>query len=279
MSGVVEDSDGWISHKVKCLEDKEIRSGCKVCFSPARGITGACETLCRPAGIGQGDSMDSTDSAVAETSAMLTFAESRVLGCLLEKESTTPDNYPLSLAALTAACNQKSNRAPVVEWDEGTVDEAMTGLRRKHLGAMIRLDGARVPKYKHTIDQVLGGLDAGMKAVLCELLLRNVQTVAEMRTRTERMHPFPSPEAAEQWAMRLVNYGGGPLAVVLPPGAGRRVKCYAHLLCGPVDAGYTPEFSAAAVEAPPPADWKAGVEAELAALRSEVERLKAALGM
>ncbi len=221
--------------------------------------------------------MDSTD-APAETSAMLTFTESRVLGCLLEKESTTPDNYPISLASLTAACNQKSNRAPVVEWDEATVEEAVSGLRRKHLGAMIRMEGARVPKYKHTIDQVLGGLDTGMKAVLCELLLRNVQTVAELRTRTERMHAFPSPEAAEETAMRLVNYGSGPLAVVLPPGSGRRVKCYAHLLCGPVDAHAVQEVSAG-VEAPPPADWKAGIEAELASLRSEVERIKSALGL
>jgi len=221
--------------------------------------------------------MDSTDAA-AEPSAMLTFAESRVLGCLLEKESTTPDNYPLSLTALTAACNQKSNRAPVVEWDEPAVEEAMAGLRRKHLGAMINIAGARVPKYKHTIDQVLGGLDGAMRAVLCELLLRNVQTVAELRTRTERMHPIPSPEAAEEVAMRLVNYGSGPLAVMLPPGAGRRVKCYAHLLCGPVDAAHAPEFSVA-VEAPPPADWKAHMEAELAALRSEVENIKSSLGL
>src|SRR6187431_811849 len=142
--------------------------------------------------------MDSTEDAAAEPTAMLTFAEARVLGCLLEKESTTPDNYPLSLTALTAACNQKSNRAPVVEWDEPAVEEAMAGLRRKHLGAMINIAGARVPKYKHTIDQVLGGLDGAMRAVLCELLLRNVQTVAELRTRTERMHPIPSPEAAEE---------------------------------------------------------------------------------
>jgi uncharacterized protein YceH (UPF0502 family) len=221
--------------------------------------------------------MDSTDAA-AEPSAMLTFAESRVLGCLLEKESTTPDNYPLSLAALTAACNQKSNRAPVVEWDESVVEEAMAGVRRKHLGAMINMAGARVPKYKHTLEQVLGGLDSGMRAVLCELFLRNIQTVAELRTRTERMHPFPSPEAVEETAMRLVNYGSGPLAVVLPPGAGRRVKCYAHLLCGPVDA-HAPDLSPAIVEAPPSTDWKAGIEVELASLRSEVERLKAALGL
>ncbi len=213
-----------------------------------------------------------------ESTAMLTFAEARVLGCLIEKESTTPDYYPLTIAALTTACNQKSNRSPVVEWDEATVEEAMSGIRRKHLGMMISMSGSRGPKYKHTLDQVFGSFDGGMKAILCELLLRNVQTVSELRTRTERMHPFPSPEAAEEWAMKLVNYGAGPLAVVLPPGAGRRVKCYAHLLCGPVDA-QAPAAAAAIVETPPPEDWKAKVEAELAALRRELDQLKSSLGV
>jgi len=209
---------------------------------------------------------------------MLTFAEARVLGCLIEKEITTPDYYPMTLAALTAACNQKSNRSPVVEWDEETVEEAMVGLRRQRLGVMISMSGARGPKYKHSLDHVFGGFDRGMTAVLCELLLRNGQTVSELRTRTERMHPFPSPEAAEECAMKLVNYPVAPLATVLPPGAGRRVKAYAHLLCGPVDA-QSPVTAAAAVEVPPPEDWKAKVEAELAALRREFEQLKASLGV
>jgi uncharacterized protein YceH (UPF0502 family) len=209
-----------------------------------------------------------------ESAAMLTFAEARVLGCLLEKEITTPDYYPLTLAALTAACNQKSNRSPVVEWDEKVVEAAMEGLRRKRFGVMISMSGARGPKYKHTLDNVLGGFDPGMTAVLCELLLRNVQTVSELRTRTERMHPLPSLEAVEDCALKLVNYPVSPLATVIPPGSGRRVKAYAHLLCGPVDF-QAPALTTAAVELPPPEDWKAKVEAELAALRSEVERLKA----
>ena len=220
--------------------------------------------------------MDTSDSP--DTAALLTFAEARVLGCLIEKEFTTPDYYPMTLAALTAACNQKSNRAPVVEWDESTVEEAAAGLRRRHLAAMISMAGSRGPKYKHTLDQAYGGFDAAMKATLGELLLRNVQTVSELRTRTERMTPCPSPEVAEARAMQLVNYAAGPLAVVLPPGAGRRVKCYAHLLCGPVDA-LASAAGAAQVEAPPPEDWKAKVESELAALRSELEKIKAALGI
>jgi len=217
--------------------------------------------------------MDQSDTT--DPPAMLTFAEARVLGSLMEKEATTPDYYPMTLAALTAACNQKSNRAPVVEWDEATVEEAVTGLRRKHLAAMISMAGSRGPKYKHTLEQVFGGFDAGMKAVLCELLLRNVQTFSELRTRTERMHPIPSPEAAEECALKLVNYGAGPLAVILPPGGGRRVKCCAHLLCGPPES----PPAAAPAEPPPPEDWKAKVEADLASLRAELDRLKSSLGL
>lgn len=219
-----------------------------------------------------------TNPEEAESTAMLTFAQARVLGCLIEKEFTTPDYYPMSLAALTTACNQKSNRSPVVEWDEDTVEAAMADLRRKKLGVMIQLSGSRVPKYKHTLENVFGGFDRGMTAVLCELLLRNVQTVSELRARTERMHPFPSPEAVEEYAMKLVNYPVSPLAVVLPPGSGRRVKCYAHLLCGPVDA-HAPTAAAAAIEVPPSEDWKAKVEAEIAALRRELDQLKASLGI
>ena len=224
------------------------------------------------------DTPDSPPEPAAEASTMLAFPEARVLGCLIEKEITTPDYYPMTLAALTAACNQKSNRSPVVEWSEETVEEAMAGLRRHRLGVMISMSGARGPKYKHTLENVFGGFDRGMTAVLCELLLRNVQTVSELRTRTERMHPFPSPEAAEECAMKLVNYPVAPLATVLPPGAGRRVKAYAHLLCGAVDA-QAPVSAVAVVEVPPPEDWKAKVEAELAALRRELEQLKASLGM
>jgi uncharacterized protein YceH (UPF0502 family) len=213
-----------------------------------------------------------------ESEAVLSFAEARVLGCLMEKEATTPEYYPMTLGGLTAACNQKSNRSPVVEWDSRTVEAALEGLRRKRMAVMISMAGSRGPKYKHTIENVYGGLDRGMMAVLCELLLRNVQTVSELRTRTERMHAFPSPEAAEEWAMKLVNYPVGPLAVVLPPGGGRRVKAYAHLLCGPVDSA-TLSVAAPSVEVPPSEDWKARVESELSELRGELERIKSALGM
>ena len=222
--------------------------------------------------------MDTNESQPESHSGLLTFAEARVLGCLIEKEITTPDYYPMTLSGLTAACNQKSNRSPVVEWEERTVEETLSSLRRRHLAVMISMAGSRGPKYKHTLENVYGGIDGGMKAILCELLLRNGQTVSELRTRTERMHAFSSPEVTEEWAMKLVNYPAGALAVVLPAGAGRRVKTYAHLLCGEVDPG-TPAIASPVVEVPPPEDWKAKVEAELAALRTELAEIKTALGI
>jgi uncharacterized protein YceH (UPF0502 family) len=224
------------------------------------------------------DTFEASPEMTGGSADVLSFSEARVLGCLMEKEATTPEYYPMTLGSLTAACNQKSNRSPVVEWDSKTVEAAMEGLRRRRLAVMISMAGSRGPKYKHTIENVYGGLDPGMSAILCELLLRNGQTVSELRTRTERMHPCPSPEATEEWAMKLVNYPVAPLAVVLPPGAGRRVKAYAHLLCGPVD-GAALAAPSPVVEVPPPEDWKTKVEAELLALRNELEQIKAELGL
>ena len=208
---------------------------------------------------------------------MLTFEEARVLGCLLEKEVTTPDYYPMTQNGLVVAASQKSNRSPVVEFDDSTIENALTGLRRKRLAMMIQVAGSRAPKFKHTLQQVLGSLDAPEIAILTELLLRNVQTLGELRTRTERMHLFSDLTACELSLNKLVNYGVEPLVAVLPPGGGRRVKAYAHLLCGPVDAGAPVVIGSAAVEVPPPEDWKAVVNAELAALRAEVDSLKAQL--
>lgn len=217
-----------------------------------------------------------------EDSSTLTPVEARVLGCLLEKETTTPDYYPMTLNALMAACNQRSNRDPVVEWDEATVEAGLDGLRRKRLAVMIHMAGSRVPKYKHALDSVYGSLDASMTAILCELLVRNFQTPGELRTRTERLHLIPDLGALESALDRLQNYGSGPLITILPPGNGRRVRTAAHLLCGPVDESTAgpaaesgrPQASPQSVIIPPPADWKADMEAEIAALKAETAALR-----
>jgi uncharacterized protein YceH (UPF0502 family) len=205
----------------------------------------------------------------------LTPAEARVLGCLIEKEITTPEYYPMTLNAVVAASNQRSNRDPVVEWDDAVVEAALDGLRRKRLAVMIHLSGSRVPKYKHALDAVYGSLDPAMVAVLCELLVRNFQTPAELRTRTERLQSIQDLSGLEATLQRLADYGSGPLVTVLPPGGGRRVRTVAHLMSGPVDepAAFSSPL-AAAVVIPPPADWKAGMESELAALKVEVASLR-----
>ena len=210
-----------------------------------------------------------------EDPSLLTPVEARVLGCLLEKETTTPEYYPMTLNILVAACNQRSNRDPVTEWDEATVEAALDGLRRKRLAVMIHLAGARVPKYKHAFYSVYGNLDRAMTAVLCELLVRNFQTPGELRTRTERLQSVQDLPALEATVQRLADYATCPLVVVLPPGGGRRVRTVAHLMSGPIDettSQAAPVSHAAII--PPPADWKADMEAEIAALKEEVAALR-----
>lgn len=223
--------------------------------------------------------------------------EARVLGCLLEKERTTPEYYPLTLNSLMAACNQRSNRDPVTEWDETIIEAGVDRLRRKRLAVMIHMAGSRVPKYKHSLDSVYGNLDEGMVAVLCELLVRNLQSPAELRSRVERLDVVCDASGLETYVQRLADYGSGALVEVLPPGGGRRVPQVPHLLGGPVTPGVSGSLSgqspsafagaagaAGGVVVPPPPDWKTGIEAELAALREQVaslqeqvDRLRAAL--
>jgi uncharacterized protein len=211
-------------------------------------------------------------------SSNLTAVEARILGCLLEKEITTPEYYPMSLNGVVTASNQRSNRDPVVEWDDAVVENGLDGLRRKRLAVMIHLSGSRVPKYKHALDAVYGSLDTAMVAVLTELLVRNYQTPGELRTRTERLQCIQDLPALEATVQRLADYGsGGPLVTILPPGGGRRVRSVAHLLCGPIDestSASSPAESQSAV-IPPPADWKADMESELSSLKSEVASLRA----
>jgi uncharacterized protein YceH (UPF0502 family) len=215
---------------------------------------------------------------------LLTFPEARVLGCLLEKEATTPDYYPLTLAAVITACNQTSNREPVVGFTEAEVDEALAGLRRKKLASMLHLAGSRAPKYKHLAEDYFPGFHEAERALLAVLLLRGTQTVAELRTRTERMHAFPDPEAVEASLRRLIDWQAGPLVAFHPPGGGRRVATYAPLLYPEPSAsihaaGTSPE---AASPNPPPvavADWRTAMEQEMAALRTRLSALESALGV
>jgi uncharacterized protein YceH (UPF0502 family) len=190
--------------------------------------------------------------------------EVRVLGALLEKETTTPEYYPLSLNALLNACNQKSNRDPMVQYDETTVEQALQSLRDKGLLLTVTGAGSRVPKYGHRISERLN-LGRRESAILCELMLRGPQTFGELRTHADRMHHFDDVSEVESVVEHLPE-----LIARLPRRPGEKEARYAHLLSGP------PEIGAVEPDTPAPArvDRLGPLEAEVAQLRSEVEDLK-----
>ena len=209
----------------------------------------------------------------------LTFEESRVLGCLLEKEATTPDHYPLTLNSLHSACNQSSNRDPVTDLGTDIVEEAMEGLRYKQLAILVHQAGARVPKCKHTIENKFPYLTKGQQAILCVLLLRGQQTAGELRQRTERMHPFVDVAKAQEVLDELVHYEPEPLVKKIPAGGGRRVVTYVHLFCGGAEnltsvAEVVSPAGESSGDAVPAASWREEMESEMNLLRSEVASLK-----
>lgn len=232
---------------------------------------------------------DETESNSTETSGLveLTFAESRVLGCLLEKEVTTPDHYPLTLNALHSACNQSSNRSPVTDLGTDEVEEALEGLRYKNLALLVHQHGARVPKAKHTLEEEFPYMTRSQMALICVLLLRGQQTAGELRQRTERMHPFSDLDAVENQLEALIQNKPEPLVRRVPAGGGRRAITYVHLLCGPVEDGET-SASATSVVVPskaPPGRIEeleteiAGLKQTVSELRGEIDDIKQQLGI
>lgn len=197
---------------------------------------------------------------------LLDAAEVRVLGALLEKEATTPEYYPLSLNALVNACNQKSNRDPVVNFDEATVEDALERLRHKKLAVTIT-GGGRVDKYAQRISETLN-LGRRELAVLCTLLLRGAQTLGEIKDRSERMFAFTDLQETESVLNRLAELTPDPLVTRLPRQPGQKEARYTHLLAG------EPAADAAASADP----RRAGqLEEELHQLRLEVSELRARL--
>ena len=162
----------------------------------------------------------------------LNDTEVRVLGALIEKEITTPDYYPLSLNALVAACNQSSNRNPVVHYDEGTVAHAADSLLEKKLVHLVDRGESRVTKYRHVLYEAMN-LGRPAIAVMCVMMLRGPQTVGEIRTRSNRLYNFSSLEEVEITLNSLMT-GEPPLIVRLPRQSGQKEVRYAHLLSGEV---------------------------------------------
>ncbi|HEX5613695.1 MAG TPA: aldehyde dehydrogenase family protein [Acidimicrobiia bacterium] len=176
----------------------------------------------------------------------LSATEARVLGCLMEKAATTPEHYPLSLNAVVTACNQSTNRDPVVHYDDDTAEAALTSLRERGLARRIKAAGARVIKYSHVVDEALS-LDAGARAVLGVLLLRGEQTPGELRARTERWHTFATADEIDATLRELADRG---LVAVLARRPGQKEARWTQLLT-PVSA---PESSPVATHATPEPD-------------------------
>jgi uncharacterized protein len=163
---------------------------------------------------------------------LLTEAQARVLGALIEKEITTPDYYPLSMNALLNACNQKSNREPVTELDEDTVRQALHGLDDKGLAGAVRGSDSRVTKYEHRFSEAYN-FGRREVAVLCVLLLRGPQTPGELRGRTERLYSFDELTDVHSTLQKLIDREP-PLVAVLPRQPGTKESRYMHLFCGDV---------------------------------------------
>jgi uncharacterized protein YceH (UPF0502 family) len=204
--------------------------------------------------------------------------EIRVLGCLIEKQRTTPDVYPLSLNALRAACNQSTNRDPVVSYDEPTIRAALDRLGRKRWTRLASGAGSRAIKYRHLLDETLRLAEPELP-VLAVLMLRGPQTPGELKQRTERMHPFESLEAVERLLDALIERD---LVSRLPRRPGQKEERYAQLLGGDEIAVPEPEVS---VSADRPTDGGVGrsedrvdeLESRVASLEDELARLREGL--
>lgn len=198
--------------------------------------------------------------------------EARVIGCFLEKQVTTPDQYPLSLNGLTTACNQKTNREPVMDLSESDVQSTLDMLMKKHQVRSLSIPGSRVMKYEHRFcNSEFGNLkfsDAEV-AVVCCLLLRGPQTPGELRTRTNRMHEFSDVTQVEQVLNELALREDGPFVVRLEREAGKRESRYAHLFSGEVE-----NVATSAIESTYSAPVDSGLAERVEALEAEVAELK-----
>jgi uncharacterized protein YceH (UPF0502 family) len=216
----------------------------------------------------------------------LSAAEIRVLGCLLEKQRTTPDAYPLTLNALRAACNQSTSRDPIVDYDDDTIRDALRRLGHRRWTRLA--SGARAPKYRHLLDEALP-MSEPERAVLTVLMLRGPQTLNELRTRTERLHPFGSHEEIAQALQALAGRG---LAEHVGRQPGQKEDRYRQLLGadaeeeedappppGPVADEWVPPPAPLPAAAPPDDGRLEQLEREIAALRAELDELKTQLGV
>lgn len=211
----------------------------------------------------------------------LTPHQTRVIACLIEKQIATPEQYPLSMNALTNACNQKSNRDPVLALSESTVQEIVDGLIKKHQVSEHSGYGSRVPKYEHRFCNTAYGqlkLSPQELAVVCELFLRGPQTPGELRSRASRLAPFNDVSEVEAVLAALTQREDGPFVVRLPREPGRRESRYAHLFSGEVVGDLSSGLDSD--EAAPAAPGRLErLEQRVAELEGELADLKQQLGV
>jgi uncharacterized protein YceH (UPF0502 family) len=215
---------------------------------------------------------------------MLSVLDARVLGCLLEKELATPDVYPLSLNGLVNACNQKSNRSPVLEVGAREVEVSIEALRTLRLVSVVSEADARVMKFRHTAADAYPVLDTVARAVLAELLLRGPQTTAELRARAGRLAPLPELSGVDALLFTLASPESGVLTRKLARQPGKKEARWAQLLSGEPaleeeTAGTPAEPLKVCLAVPPELTERlAALEAEVASLRGELKTLRAELG-
>jgi uncharacterized protein len=203
---------------------------------------------------------------------ILSDVEARVLGCLVEKDITTPEYYPLSLNALVHACNQKSNREPPMNLEEDTVRQALRSLGEQMLARSASGD-SRVAKYEHRLADTFN-FTRPETAILCELLLRGPQTPGELRSRAERMHPFEDLSVVQSTLKHLMEREPS-LVKLLPRQPGNKEARYAHLLSGDVEVRESPQVKEAVISSSAAENARiTGLESEVAGLQKEVAELK-----
>ena len=202
----------------------------------------------------------------------LSSTETRILGCLLEKERTTPEYYPLSLNSLVTACNQTTNRDPTVSYGEKIVEEGLDLLRQKKLAMLIHTAGARVAKYRHTFLD-LYNLNAREVALLCVLMLRGSQTPGELRSRTERMCGAMALSDVEALLDELTA-GDDPLVKVIAPRPGQKEKRYVQLLSDQAELAEPAPDSGQPIEFTPQKSRLDVLENEVHELRAEISALR-----
>jgi uncharacterized protein YceH (UPF0502 family) len=202
----------------------------------------------------------------------LTEVEIRLLGSLIEKQITTPEYYPLTLHSLTAACNQKNNRNPVMALTEAEVERALDSLREKNLAYVFHGSTSRVPKFKHVAPEILQ-LNPAELAVMCVLMLSGAQTVGEIRTRGSRLREFSGLEEVDETLRGLSKRDSEPLVVKLPRQSGQKDARYVHLLSGEPDLSHVEATTTEQPTRRADSDRAPQLEEQVQLLKQQVEEL------